>query len=209
VQEALLRTLLAHGAEIDRPASAGGRQSIVEACLANGRPKAAEFLAAAGAELGFAGAAGLGLLDVVRSFFRQDGGRTSGATSQQLKSGFLYACGYGRTNVASFLIEQGVDLAAHARDGQTALHNAVIGGHLDTVGLLLEHNAPLEVENAYGGTVVGQALWSAAHDDDPDRYIPIIETLVSAGAILPERHAPISSRLDEWLARHGSRTAVQ
>jgi hypothetical protein len=45
VQEALLRTLLAHGAEIDRPASAGRGQSMIEACLANGQPRAAEFLA--------------------------------------------------------------------------------------------------------------------------------------------------------------------
>lgn len=73
VQEDLLRTLLEYGAIIDQPADARNRQSIVMACIANGRPKAAEFLAARGARLDLASAAALGHLDRVEAYFTEDG----------------------------------------------------------------------------------------------------------------------------------------
>jgi hypothetical protein len=61
------------------------------------------------------------------------------------------------------------------------LHCAVIGAHLDTVEALLRLNASLEVENAYGGTPLGQALWSAEHaGGDADRFTAIRDVLVRA-----------------------------
>jgi hypothetical protein len=66
-------------------------------------------------------------------------------------------------------------------------------------------SAPLEVKNMYGGTVLGQALWSAAHGGDPDVYLQITETLIAAGAKLYDRHPPVSTRVDELLEKHGSR----
>ena len=56
----------------------------------------------------------------------------------------------------------------------------------------------------YGGTVLGQTLWSAAHGGDPDVYIAILEALVAAGAKIPERHVPVNTRVDAWLAQRGS-----
>ena len=126
------------------------------------------------------------------------------ATKKQLESGFLYACGYGQTEVVEFLLSKGIDPATHGGDGQTGLHCAVIGGYLDTVKLLLQHNPPLEMKNIYGGTVLGQALWSAAHGGDPERYIEIFEALIAAGVKLPPRHVPVSPRIDTWLKQHGS-----
>jgi ankyrin repeat protein len=205
VQEALLQTLLDHGARLEQPPIAGNKQSILVACLANGRPKAAEFLASRGAPLDLQGAAALGRLDVVKNFFDEDGGLKSSVTKGQLNEGFLFACGNGRNSVIEFMLKKGVDLAAQRGDGQTGLHWAVIGGHPDTVKLLLRHNAPLEVQNAYGGTVLGQTLWSAAHGGDPDVYIAILQTLVTAGAKIPECHTPVNARVDAWLAQHGSR----
>ena len=82
----------------------------------------------------------------------------------------------------AFLIERGADLSAHTRDGQTPLHCAVIGGHLDVIELLLHHRASLDVENAYGGTPLGQAHWSAAHGGDTDRYAAIVDVLTAVGA---------------------------
>ena len=199
VLETLLQILLDHGANLDQPSIAGNRQSIVIACLANGRPKAAEFLATRGAPLDLAGAAALGRLDVVKSFFDE------GATREQLKEGFLYACECGRNSVVEFLVKKGADLATQSGDGQTALHRAVIGGHLDTVKLLLRHHAPLEIQNLYGGTVLGQTLWSAAHGGEPDVYIAILAALFAAGAKIPKRHVPVNPRVDAWLAQHGSR----
>lgn len=200
VQDALLRTLLVRGAKIDDPRAG---QSIVLACLANGRIRAAEFLATAGARLGFVEAAGLGRLDEVTAGFTHES--SPNCAADQRRQGFLYACEFGRNEVVEFLIGTGLDLGTPDTHGQTGLHMAVIGGHLDTVRLLLKHHPPLEAKNEYGGTVVGQTLWSAAHDGDPDVYIKILQALVNAGATLPARHAPINTKLDEWLDWHGSR----
>src|SRR6266851_5121085 len=87
VQEALLQTLLDHGANINQSSSAGRGQSIVVSCLANSRPKAAEFLASRGARVDFVGAAALGRLDIVK---------TSSPSDDELQEGFRYACAYGR-----------------------------------------------------------------------------------------------------------------
>lgn len=202
VQEALLQTLLDHGASIDQPSGAGNRQSIVTGCLANGRPKTAEFLASRGAHLDFVAAAGLGRLDLVETLHPQ-------ATEEQLRDALLWACEYGRNNVVEFLVARGADLAAHRRDGQTGLHWAVIGGQLDTVKLLLRHKAPLEVENSYGGTVLGQALWSAAHGGEPELYVAILEALADAGAKVPHRHASVNERVNQWLEQHGCHTTPE
>lgn len=188
VQQELLQKLLDHGASLEKP-------SIVTACLANGQPKAAEFLAARGAQTGLPAAAGLGHLETVRTLF-------DNAMPEHRRDAFFWASEYGRNTVVEFLIEKGADLTAHRADGQTALHWAVIGGHPDTVELLLRHNPPLEQKNAYGGTVLGQALWSAAHGGDPKIYIEILDALLAAGAQIPDRIGPISPPIDAWLAEH-------
>ena len=121
-------------------------------------------------------------------------------------AGFLRACGYGRNEVVDFLLQKGVDIAAHQDDGQTGLHWAAIGGQLETVKLLLKRGAPLEMKNMYGGTVFGQTLWSAAHGGDPDIYTQIIEALIAAGAQVYDRHPPINKRIDDLLENYGSLT---
>ncbi|HKF42573.1 MAG TPA: ankyrin repeat domain-containing protein [Thermoanaerobaculia bacterium] len=205
VQIPLLETLLGHGARIDQP-GAGHEQSAVLGCLANGRPEAAEFLASRGARLGFEEAAGVGRLDVVRGFFEKDGRRKPGLTKERMDYAFRMACGYGRKNVVEFLLDRGADVASQGpHGGMTALHMAAIGGHPDIVRWLLQQNAPLEVVNVYGGTVLGQTLWSAAHGGDPEAYAEILEALIAAGAKLEERHPPINSRIDDLLLKHGSR----
>ena len=129
-----------------------------------------------GRGLNLAEAAGIGRLDVVTRLFED-------ASVEQRKQGFVHACAYGNNDVVEFLLEKGVDLAAQNRQGQTGLHMAVIGGHLNTVKLLLRHGAPLELENGYGGTVLGQTLWSGAHGLAPEITIAILEALVAAGEL--------------------------
>ena len=197
VLEPLLQVLLDRGANLELTA-AGNGHAIVAGCLANGRPQAAEFLANRVASLDLAEAAGVGRLDAVKRLFND-------ATVEQKKEALFYACGYGRNGVVEFLLEKGADLAAQNGRGQSPLHMAVIGGHLDTVKMLLRHHAPLELKNMYGGTVWGQTLWSAAHGGDPDVYISILEALAAAGAQIPEVHVPVNMRVDRWLAGHGSR----
>jgi hypothetical protein len=205
VQIALLELLLQSGAAIEHPTAAGNRQGAVLGCLANGCGDAARFLAERGARLNLESAAGVGRLDVVESSFREDGRLKPTATKEQMQKGFLWACGYGRRPVVEFLLRKGVDPGTQGQDGQSGLHWAAIFGQLGIVKLLLEHGAPLEGKNVYGGTVLGQALWSAAHGGDPETYVAMIETLIAAGAKVPSRHPPVNQPVDELLQRHGSR----
>ncbi len=203
VQIALLETLLEAGANIDGVAE--GWTPLMVA-VRNGRGAAAEFLARRGARLDLEGAAGVGRLDVVESFFRADGSLQGNATPAQMESGFVWACEYGRTNVVSFLLQKGIDLTAHARTGLTGLHWAVVGGQLETMKLLLGRGAPLEATNAYGGTVLGQAVWSAVHGDASIDYVPIVETLLAAGAKVDAVDYPTGNeRLDEVLRRYAAK----
>ena len=174
------------------------------AALDNGRGEAAVYLAERGAKLNLQSAAGVGRLDVVKTYFNEDGSRKHSATKKQVQSAFLYASGWGRNDVVEFLLHRGVDLNDGGNDGQTALHWAAIGGHPETVKLLLKYNPQLESRNMYGGTVLGQTLWSAAHGGDVRMYSEIIELLIAAGAAVPERHVPVNKTIDDLLRRYGS-----
>lgn len=179
VQIALLGTLLDAGAAVD--GIPGGSSPLISA-LHNGRGEAAEFLANRGALLDLEGAAGVGRLDLVKSFFDEDGSLKANATKAQMESGFLWACEYGRNEVVDFLLQRGTDVRAQSNTGLTGLHWAVVGGKLATIKLLLERGAPLEEENVYGGTALGQALWSAFNGDSGIDYLPVIEMLIHDGA---------------------------
>ncbi|HKR12415.1 MAG TPA: ankyrin repeat domain-containing protein [Pyrinomonadaceae bacterium] len=202
VQNQLIDVLLDHGAEIDHRTSAGNRQSSVSGALANGRGEAAAHLAERGARLSLESAAGVGRLDVVKRFFNNNSTRKP--SQKRAQSAFLCACGWGRNEVVEFLLEQGGDLNDGGGDGQTPLHCAVITGQLETVRLLLKFNPPLEATNIYGGTVLGQTLWSAAHGGDPKLFSEIIETLIAAGAKVPARHVPVNKEIDDLLRQYGS-----
>ncbi len=202
VQLPLLQLLLDRGARIEQRGIAGGKADVVMACLGNGCPEAAAFLAARGVPLDIVGAAGIGRLDVVKSFFDATGAAKDGLGADVVHTAFRYACFYGRNDVVEFLVGHGVDLADSSGDGQTGLHYAAMGGKLETVKLLLKHGAPLEALNSYGGTVLGQTLWSAAHGGDPKLFAPLVEALITAGAKL-YREPPVNPEIDAILTRHG------
>jgi Ankyrin repeats (3 copies) len=182
VQIPLLQLLIDRGARVDRPGNASGSHSLVKACFANGRGQAAEFLAQHLSSLDLEEAAGTGHLDAVRGFFNDDGTLMASASQEQLRQGFLWACQFGRNRVIEYLLSLGFDVSAQDHNGQTALHHAVIGAQLETVALLLRHNAPLEVKNSYGGTVLGQVIWCAVNSGSAKPYLPVIELLLEAGA---------------------------
>ena len=211
VQIALMETLLDYGADIDGPARVGS----VNPALGNGRPEAAEFLARRGARLDLEGAAGVGRLDLVESYFNGDGSLKASATRAQRNAGFLWACEYGRNSVVEFLLKRGADLNAAENTRLTGLHWAVVGGQLDTIKLLLERGAALETKNVYGGTALGTALWAAFHGDPGVDYVAIIETLLDAGAEIGPgelerlaaqegRAASIKARIAEVLRHRGA-----
>src|ERR1700730_18288159 len=102
---------------------------------------------------------------------------------QALAEALACACFLGRTEVAEFLLQRGVDPAAGNGTGLDAFHWAVNRGQLAVVRLLLRHNASLETRSMYGGTVLGTAIWSARNEPRRD-HLEIIEELLSAGADL-------------------------
>lgn len=181
VQIPLLETLLEHGARIDDPG-----QSAVNGCLANGRGEAAAFLAERGARLDLEGAAGVGRLDVVKSFFDEAGILKETATHDQMKSGFAWACEFGQKNVVDFLLKNGIDINSRLRhDGQTGMHWAAYTGHSQTVKLLLERGASIDIrDESYEGTPLEWALygWGEPAPGSRGDYYEVVALLVRAGA---------------------------
>jgi ankyrin repeat protein len=87
----------------------------------------------------------------------------------------------GRTDTARYLIDAGVDPYAGMKMWLAGPHWAASSGRLDVIKMLIEKNIPLEIENKYGGTVFGQALWSAVNEHS-NSHAEIIECLILAGA---------------------------
>ena len=191
VQIALLQTLLEHGASLDLP-SAGGKGSLIRSCLANGQPKAAEFLASRGAPLDLEAAAGLGRLAIVRSYFDENGALRPHASRRDMEAAFESACWYGRTEVVEFLLDRGIDPAMCNTAGQTGLHCAAYGAYADVIRLLIERGCPVSLtENNYHATPLDVALWAWQNSRDRenhDRCYEVVALLVRAGAKLDPQH---------------------
>jgi hypothetical protein len=130
-------------------------------------------------------------------------GYFKGHTSALIEA-FTCACFNGRTDVARYLLDHGVDPASASGTGLNAFHWAANRGQLETVKLLIDRKAPLEDRSMYDGTVLGTAVWSAIHEPKAD-HIRIIEALIGAGARLDSAGYPSGdARVDEVLRRHGA-----
>jgi len=186
VQIALLQVLLNRGASLDQPSAGGNGQLVVHACLANGQPEAARFLADAGATLDVEGAAALGRLDLLRTFFDENGGARPPIGPKELTSAFLYACGYGSREGAEFLLAHGVDPAVRNPEGQTGLHWANYAPHLDIIRLLLDRGAPVSLKDEqHHATPLDMALWTwsnASRAERRERCYEAVALLARAGA---------------------------
>jgi ankyrin repeat protein len=179
VQIPLLELLIDRGSAIDPPD--GG--SAVVGCLKNGRGQAASYLASRGARLDLDGAAGIGRLDVVQSFFDDHGGLKPPATEQQAIDGFAWACEFGHIAVVDFLLRQGLKVDALSRGAETGLHWAALGAHREIVKLLLEHNAPVDVvDGRFQSKPLDWALHGWFTSSQPKPYPEVVALLVAAGA---------------------------
>jgi ankyrin repeat protein len=181
VQSELIDVLLERGAVMDYPGS------IVNACLGNGRGRAAEHLAQRGARLDLEGAAGIGRLDLVKSFFANDGSLRASATQKQMTDGFAWACEFGRTNVVDFLLQKGIEINTRLRHNrQTGLHWAALCGHAETAKLLLDRGASIDLKDeSYNGTPLEWALYGwAGAKVGADTYYNVVALLARAGSRL-------------------------
>lgn len=89
----------------------------------------------------------------------------------------------GRTGDAEAILDLGADPEAGMKTGLAGAHYAASGGWLTTVRMIIARKVPLETVNMYGGTVFGQAIWSAVNEHKPD-HAPVIEALLDAGAVV-------------------------
>jgi hypothetical protein len=195
VQAELIDVLVRAGASLAHavaPDYTHGR--VVNACLANGRDEGARLVAERGAELDLEGAAGVGRLEVVKSFFDKGGRLTPATPREQLLRGCFWACQYGHLEVVEFLLERGIDLAESHGHNETMLHGAALAGHPDIVRFLIAHGAPIDVKDAhYQATPLGWALhgWGHRSEGTPAAvYHDVVRQLVAAGAHVE----------DHWLA---------
>jgi hypothetical protein len=163
-------------------------------------------------------AAALGQLEKVKSFLNEDGSLVANLPAlrnsfggfigieAQREEALICASLFGQTRVVDFLLGIGIDPCAADGNGQTACHLAAHSGHLETVNLLLARNTALEIRNIFGGTVRGQAVWSALNEPKAD-HIAIIELLLGAGAKVEAAGYPTGKeRLDEVLRRFGAKS---
>ena len=197
MQFPLMELLIERGAAINGPDT----DNAVNSCLHNGRGQAAEFLANRGAHLDLEGAAGAGRLDVVKSFFLEDGTLKPPATLKQMRAGFGWACEFGRKPVVDFLLRHGMqaDIKANSGARETGLHWAAFEGNADIVRMLLEHGAPVDVKDSrFDGTPLGWAIYGWG--TSPARtartsYYEVVALLAQAGARLEP----------EWYEEDGDR----
>jgi hypothetical protein len=218
VQAALVETLADFGAAVNGLENDG---LPLMTALAFWYIEAAEALIRRGARVdNIVVAAALGQLEKVKSFINEDGSLKANlppvidpwggwiSKDRQMGQAFIHACLSGQTEVVDFLLEKRVDPSAGANTAQTGFHYAAHVGHLEIVKLLIARNVPMEMKNMYGGTVLGQTVWSALNEPKAD-HIPIIEALLTAGADIEAAGYPTGNqRLDEVLQRYSTKSGV-
>ena len=203
MQNELMQVLLDHDATPEHPRAAGNAQSSVVGCLANGRKQAAEYLAAHGATLDLEAAAGVGRLDIVESFYDENGKLKPTATEQQVRDGFMWACEFGREEVVAFFLDHGVPATtAGVRRRIPGLHWAAYGGHANIVRMLLGRGAAVDaVEPEYEGVPVGWALYAWSEGGQQGDYYSVVAQLVRAGAVVHPNWLNENSELGEAAKR--------
>lgn len=106
---------------------------------------------------------------------------------EMMAEAFAAACWLGHAKTAAYLLDKGVDPYAGMRTGLSGFHWAASSGRLNVIKLLIDRNVPMEVENMYGGTVFGQAIWSAVNENSP-HHAAIVEALVMNGAVVDDSY---------------------
>jgi ankyrin repeat protein len=200
VQIPLLQLLLDRGARVD--------PGDVIAALHNGRGAAALLCANQNVSLDLEGAAGVGDLDAVKRFVRPDGTLINGATEKQKIDGFAWAAEFGRTAVVEYMVNAGMPLDSRLRhDGQTALHWAGLGGHAETVRLLIERGAPVNQKDlSYDGSPLDWTIygWGNAGnfgEAGAEQYYESVKALADAGAEFNQNWVDVSDDVERGRAK--------
>lgn len=110
----------------------------------------------------------------------------------------------GAIDTMRYLLAADVAPEGGSGTGLNALHWAANRGQLAALQLLLDAGASREARNAYGGTVLGAAVWAAVHETKPG-HLAVIEVLLQAGAEVREAAYPSGSpAVDALLVKYGA-----
>ncbi len=216
LQAALVDALVDFGGAVDGPR---GDESPIMTALDFGYIAPAETLARRGARVdNVVTAAALGRLDLVRRFVVDKNTLAPGVPlvapawrklpsdpTLHIELAFAWSCKFGHSAVAEFFLDIGV--SPNARDGQkmTVLHWAAPNGMTEVVNKLLALGAPLEVKNAWEGTVLASTIHFAVHMPvNGVDYVAVIERLIASGADVHAAYPSGNERIDEQLRRHGA-----
>jgi len=145
-------------------------------------------------------AAGLGEFELIEKFVDEEG-----LARRELEEAFWSACKYGHTEVAECLLKRGVDIDARGGANNTGLMLASQRGRRDTVEMLLDYGASVELKNDYGGTALGSTMSFLANHPVPDAdYAGVIELLLNAGSEFNFANKPTGDdEVDDMLRRRG------
>jgi cytohesin len=192
----LAEVLMAAGADINAETTWGSTPLQWAANM--GSRDVADLLLHHGAapQLNMWAAAGLGMLDVVRSFWDASGklkpnaGQTRTrrtadggwgkmappeSKAELISEAFYIAARNGHIHVAEFLLEKGADINCKGFFGAPGVHWAAINGHKDMVEFLIARGADLGLrDEEFGSTPLGWAV--------EGRQPEIVELLESHGA---------------------------
>ncbi|MEM6342487.1 MAG: ankyrin repeat domain-containing protein [Bacteroidota bacterium] len=109
--------------------------------------------------------------------------------------------------VVKLMLDLGFPIEAKDEQGFTALLVTTWNGHVDLMEELLQRNAPLEILNKYGGTVIDTTVWGYSHYPDPDKPMEfILQRLIDEGANLkaispyPTKDPRIDGFLSQYLS---------
>ena len=111
----------------------------------------------------------------------------------------------GAMDVVEPLLAAGVSPQGGNGTGMDALHWAANRGQLAVVRRLLSAGAAIEVQNRFGGTVLGATVWASVNEPQPT-HSAIVALLLAAGAdvtqaAFPCGHAEIDALLEQFGAR--------
>jgi peptide-methionine (S)-S-oxide reductase len=142
---------------IDLLIDAGATPGNGQDALAHGNPKAAQRLIERGGKLTLTTAIGLNRKENIERLSRQ-------ATTEDKQIALIASADFGNPGMIRYLIDLGIDVNAYIdrssgfHSHATALHQAVYSGSLDSVKILVEAGADLNLEDRiYHGTPLG---WS-------------------------------------------------
>ncbi len=151
---------------IDLLIDAGARPGSGNGALAHGNPEAAQRLIERGGELTLTTAIGLDRNEDVERLLKK-------ATKEDKQVALIASAFLGKPAMIRHLIDSGVEVNAYIHHSSgfhshaTALHQAVFSGSLDSVKILVEAGANLNLEDrVYQGTPLGWAQYLQREEKD-------------------------------------------